>query len=69
MYYLNVEILPKLSMSQNNFIRVFSENILTMERKKDKIKVNENTVETIGWEKLDYVNKIKKAFNLKQHYR
>jgi len=36
-----------------------------MGRKPGKIKVNGKTYETFGWEKLDYVPKIKKAFGLK----
>lgn len=36
-----------------------------MGRKPGKIKVNGKTHETFGWEKLDYVAKIKKAFSLK----
>jgi len=36
-----------------------------MGRKPGKINLNGKTYETFGWEKLDYVNKIKKAFGLK----
>jgi len=36
-----------------------------MGRKPGKIKVNGKSYETFGWEKLDYVAKIKKAFGLK----
>ncbi len=36
-----------------------------MGRKPGKIKVNGKTFETFGWEKLDYIKKIKKTFNIK----
>jgi len=35
-----------------------------MGRKPGKIKVNGKTYETFAWEKVDYVDKIKKAFGL-----